>query len=184
MIELINTIATKSYVPPDPMKRVAADFIARQAEVLDAIAAPRMKALQPNLLSTKPLTEIIANSTVIGSQFKFSSVKSLLEAIELDEIGIDENDDPWELEGMVDEEFDHVPEEIRETLSDRQRVVFRRTVRALLTLEIFFVLLVVYGEIPGMPHPSGWVGVLLTMFVDVRQVPKKLADWADEDPSD
>lgn len=184
MLELINKIAVKNYVPPDPVKLLAADFAARQAKVMESIAAPRINAVKTDLLTSQALTGLIANNTVIGSQFKFGNVKSLLDSIDLGEIDIeevDEDDDPWELSGVVEEEFEHLPEEVRETLSDRQRMVIRKTLQALLTLELIFVLLVVYGEIPGLPDQGGWIAVVVTMLTDVRRIPEKLVDWADSD---
>lgn len=180
VLELAETIRTRSYVPPAPVKLLAADFAARQAKTMEAIAAPHINALKTGSLTTPALAGIIANNTIIGSQFRLGSVKSLLGSIELNEIEVDELDDPWELSGVIDEEFEHIPESVRETLSSDQANLIKKAIQALVTIEMICVVWIACGGIPALAEYSGWFTAIASVFPGIQQMPKDATDWADE----
>lgn len=183
MLQLAESIKPQSYAPSVPVKLLATDFTARQAKLMQGISAPPINALKTDLFTNQALAGIIANNTTIGSQFRFGSVKSLLGSIEIDEIEVDEVDElsgPWELNGVIDEEFANIPEEVRETLSSDQASLIKKTIQAMITIEMICVAWVACGGIPALAEYSEWVAAIVNVLPGVQQIPKNSTDWAEE----
>ncbi|WP_432791119.1 hypothetical protein QYM46_05115 [Brevibacterium sp. K11IcPPYGO002] len=128
--------------------------------------------------STLPaLSRMVATSTVVGSQFDTSTIQALFEQVRRAPPK-EEEDVPPELAGVVNEEFESIPESDRQTLTPQQVRLIKEVVRNLVISALVCLYLTAQEGSDLFKQAADLLGLWAIFDRRVSTIADRVVDWA------
>ena len=127
--------------------------------------------------STLPaLSRMVAASTVVGSQFDNSTLRTLFEQVRAR--AKEDEEVPPELEGVVDDEFKSIPESDRQTLTPQQARLIKEVVRYLVISTLVCLYLTAQGGSDLYRYAANVLGAIGLFDGNVGKLADRMVEWA------